>query len=201
MDIYAIVVYALFCTAFTLTIISFARIAGLFTINTTLKAGLAIFIFIICLIHFGKYSIARLLYSLFDIPSFLLALVCILSIIRSFVNQIGIIISYKGMIFLFFAWILFACNTFGIFEWSYGSTNYKILIIGIFIAVGYCTDRVCGILMLCVFLLWMIFSSSIDIYHAMFDVLVCGLCVCIQSMPMSWENFHVALLKPHIPRH
>lgn len=198
MNIYSLIVYALFTTAFVLSIISFLRVIGIYAINTFAKVLIAILTYCCSFIPIGESSVAMFLYSVFDVPSFLLVLICLLSIIRSFATQIHFVIRYKGFLFLFVMWIVFACNTLGFFEWAYGTMAYKIAITSVCIAIAYCFDRICGCLMLCSLIIWIPFSHVIDVYHAVFDGLIC-VCGCfVQSIPTYRNNFHIALLKPRI---
>ena len=209
--IYCIIVYALGCVAVFLTLESFGRMVNLFRLNDMAKGVISIVIFTLCVVPFfttsdingeviNRFSLASMLYTIFDTPSFLCMFVCIFSILRSFSPKIGFMISSRGLAFLFIAWTLLAFNTFGIFDWYYGSINYKILIMAIFISFGYCVDRILGVLLLMSFAMWIIFARYIDIYHAMFDFLVCTICFILQSVPTKQDRFHVALLKPKMRR-
>lgn len=196
MDLYCIVAYMLFCVALVLSFFSFT--SNVFKVSVFKKGVICVIVAILSVIHFGNYSFANLLYSIFDLPSFLLTLVCLVSIIRNFFYKIEVYISIQGMVFLFIVWGLFCLNTIGVFEWYYGSINYKILIICICVAFAYCIDRICGVFMLICFMFWIIFGQYIDIYHAMFDPLICTLCYIIQGSPSYKDRLHVALLKPKV---
>ncbi|MWV62371.1 hypothetical protein DCO58_04575 [Helicobacter saguini] len=201
MDIYCTISYMLFCVAITLSVFSFLKATHIFNASIAIKGITCSAIAILSLIHFFNHkSLANLLYTIFDLPSFMLTLVCIIAIIRNFSDKFEVFIGIKGMVFLFVAWALFALNTVGLFDWYFGSISYKILIICIFIAIAYCVDRICGLFMLVCFVFWMIFARYIDIYHAMFDPLICCFCFFIQGIPSFSEKFHTTLLKPRVKK-
>lgn len=196
MDLYCLISYMLLCVALTLSLFSFTR--KIFALNNIVKFIICVIVGTLSLVHFGHYSLANLLYSVFDLPSFLLTLVCFISIIRAFSDKFEIFISLRGAAFLCVMWGIFVLNTIGIFDWYYGSINYKILIICIFISIAYCIDRVCGALMLICFCVWIIFANFIDVYHAVFDPLICLFCPIIQGVPRTKDRFHIALLRPKV---
>lgn len=193
---YSIFTYSLMCAAVTLGILSFMRILFGTYLQPITRGLISIFVFGLSLIPVHNTNIAMILYSIFDIPSFLLFFICLFSILRNFINQIGFIISYRGFLFLAILWLLFVCNVFGIFDFEYGALSYRILLIVCFISIAYCIDRVCGMFMLISFSLWLLFANTIDIYNAMFDGVVALFGWLMQSIPFYHNNFHVALLKP-----
>lgn len=193
---YAIITYAIMCSALTLGLLSFVRIFFGTFMQPITRGIISICVFVLSLMPIQHTSIAMIFYSVFDMPSFLLLFICLFSILRTFINQIGFIMGYRGFLFIAFLWLLFMGNAFGIFEWAYGSLGYRILLIVCIISIAYCIDRVCGIFMLMAFALWLPFSNTIDIYDAMFDSVVALFGWFMQSMPLYRNNFHVALLKP-----
>ncbi len=198
MAYYALFTYALMCAAFMLGMLSLVRIFFGTFLQPITRGLISACGFGLSFIPIQQKSFAMLLYSIFDIPSFLLFFICLFSILRTFINQIGFIISYRGFLFLAIIWLLLMSNAFGIFEWAYGALGYKILLVACFIALAYCIDRVCGIFMLMAFALWLPFANTLDIYNAMFDSIVALFGWLMQSTPLDRNNFHVALLKPKI---
>lgn len=196
MNIYALGIYGIFVVAMCLSIASFAHTLRIFAATTMKNVVLICISLIIAFVPFGKYSLSMWLYSLFGFPSFLLALVCILTIARGVFRQVNLTIHKQGMLFLFLLWILFVCNTLGYIDWFLGTISYRIFVVGIVIAIGYYIDKVCGLLMLASFLIWIPCATFIDVYNALFDSVICVGCVFIQSIPMRRNNFHIALLKP-----
>ena len=193
---YSIITYAIMCAALTLGILSFVRIFFGTFLQPITRGIFSAFAFGLSLMPIQHTSLAMILYSVFDMPSFLLFFICLFSILRNFINQIGFIIGYRGFLFLAILWLLFICNAFGIFEWAYGALGYRILLITCLISIAYCIDRVCGMFMLMAFTLWLPFANIIDIYDAMLDGIVALFGWIMQSMPLYRNNFHVALLKP-----
>lgn len=200
MDFYCTLSYTLLLLALTLSIFSYLKWLHIFNASMLTKALSCAIVGTLSLVKFNSISLSNLLYSIFDLPSFLLTLVCIVAIIRNFSDKFEVFISIQGMTFLLIAWLLFALNTLGIFDWYFGSINYKILLICIFIAIAYCVDRICGLFMLVCFIFWMIFARYIDVYHAMFDPIICCFCFFIQGIPSFKERFHTTLLKPKITK-
>lgn len=195
---YALFTYAIMCAALTLGALSFVRIFFGTFLQPITRGILSACVFGLSLIPIQHTSFAMLLYGVFDMPSFLLLFICLFSILRTFVNQIGFIIGYRGFLFLAILWLFFMGNAFGIFEWAYGSLGYRILLIACCISVAYCVDRICGVFMLMAFILWLPFADFLDIYDAMFDGIVALFGWIMQSIPLYKNNFHVALLKPKI---
>lgn len=195
---YSIITYALMCAALTLGILSFARILFGAFLQPITRGIIGILAFVLSLMPVHHTNFAMLLYSAFDIPSFLLFFICLFSILRTFINQIGFIIGYRGFLFMAILWILFMSNVFGIFDWIYGALGYKILLVSCIISIAYCIDRVCGIFMLMSFVSWLAFTDAMDIYDAMLDGVVALFGWIMQSIPLYRNNFHVALLKPKI---
>ncbi len=193
---YSLFTYSLMCVAFIFTMLSFIHLYWGIYIQPIIKAIVGIIIFSCSFIQFNDVSIAMLFYAILDTPSFLLLLVCIFSVLRSFINQIGFVISYRGFLFLFVLWLIFGLNLFSNFDLMYGSTNYNVLIAFFCITISYCFDRTCGFFMFISFVLWLFFSSSLNIYNAIIDSIVAIFGCLLQSIPMSKDNFHMALLKP-----
>lgn len=195
---YSLFTYSLMCAAIALGILSFVRLFFGTFLQPFTRGLISLSAFILSMIPIHHISFSMLLYSIFDTPSFLLFFICLFSIIRTFVNQIGFTISYRGFLFLAILWLLFAGNAFGIFDWAYGPLGYKILLISCVIAICYCIDRICAVFMLMAFSLWLPFANTLDLYNAVFDSNVALFGWLMQSMPLFKNNFHVALLKPKI---
>lgn len=193
---YSIITYSIMFAALTLGVLSFMRIFFGTFLQPHTRIILSACAFLISLIPIHHISLAMIFYTTFDTPSFLLFFICLFSILRTFINQIGFIISYRGFLFLAILWLLFMGNSFGIFDFAYGTLSYKILLIVCIISIAYCIDRSCGMFMLMAFILWLPFSNFIDIYNAMFDGIVALFGFIMQSIPLYRSNFHVALLKP-----
>ncbi|GAB0173531.1 hypothetical protein [Helicobacter trogontum] len=198
MTYYSLVTYSLMCSAIVLGLLSLARLFFGTFLRPITRGFISLLVFILSLIPIKYMSLSMLLYSIFDIPSFLLFFICFFSIIRTFVNQIGFTIGYRGFLFLAILWLLLLSNAFGVFEWAYGTLGYKILCVSCVIAICYCIDRVCAIFMLMSFTLWLVFANTLDLYSAMLDSNVALFGWIMQSMPLYRNNFHVALLKPKI---
>ncbi len=193
---YSLFTYSLMCVAFIFTILSFIKKVWGISFQFLSKIIIGIVVFVLVSVNVKYTSISLILYNIFDIPSFLLFFICLFSILRNFISQVGFIISYKGFLFLFVMWLVFILHMFGIFDFFYGSLNYKILIVFLFIGFAYCIDRICGLFMFLSVLMWIPFSNTLDIYNIAFDSIVslCGFL--LQSIPPYKNNFHVALLKP-----
>lgn len=195
---YSLFTYALLCAALVLGALSVVRMIFGVLMQPTTRFFLSCCAFGLSFVPIQHQSLVVLLYSIFDTPSFLLLFICFFSVLRTFVNQIGFIIGYRGFLFIGITWLLFAGNAFGILDFAYGALGYKILLVGCIIAAAYCIDRTCGFFMLLSLLLWLPLAHTLDLYNAVFDGVVALFGWAMQSMPLYHNNFHVALLKPKI---
>ncbi|PAF43664.1 hypothetical protein [Helicobacter sp. 11S02629-2] len=163
---------------------------------------LAIFVLILIVLNISieGISIAKLIYSVFDMPSILLLLICILSLVRTFVKATPLSISRAGFISIFVVWILLFLNTLGFFHIGFGVYNDQILITALIIAILYLMDQNLGILLLISFFLTLVLPFHIDMLNGFVDSFVALFGFLVQGKKINYENLHKALLKPNITK-
>ncbi len=182
-----------------ITILSFIRFVGILHIGSFLKVFIGILFGIASIIPMPHFSLADIMYRIFDYPSFLLLFVSLFGLVQHGIGNIGLLISYRGFIALFIIYILFMLNVFGMLDFIYGYIGYKVLLCGILIAIVYCVDRLCAFSLSLAMLLWGIFfTDSMDIYDALFDPVVCIFGILAQGIAIKKDNIHLTLLKPKL---
>lgn len=183
MVIYALLVYALMIVSIVVFCLTFYKPSYYFS-NPLIKFALIIGVFILCLIPFYS-GVAWLLYTVFDLPSFFMPVLCMLSLLRFFIPKINFQISYRGFIALFVIWCFISFNSLGFLTFKYADLSGKMFICTCLIAIVYCIDRVLSTLLLTAFVLWLFIPGFMNTYDALFDPFVAFFGFFMQSISPS----------------
>ncbi|RDU71567.1 hypothetical protein CQA66_06300 [Helicobacter aurati] len=187
MVIYALIVYALMSVAIVLSCVTFYK-PSFYFYSPLLKIAFSCGIFALCLFPLS-FSISSFFYVFFDIPSFSILILSIVSIVRFFLPSIRLMIGYRGFIALFAAWFFLSLNSLDIWVCGYVGLSDEILVATWIIALIYCIDRLCAVMLLIACMLWLLFPNMTDIYDGLFDPIVAIFGFCMQTISPSKAVF------------
>ncbi|PAF50723.1 hypothetical protein BKH43_03950 [Helicobacter sp. 13S00401-1] len=189
--------YAIFVYSLALGLI-FLKIP--FKLRIYTRLAIFVLILIVANISIEGVSIAKFMYSIFDMPSIFLLVVCILSLVRTFIKTTPLSISYRGFISVFVVWILLFLNTLGFFNIGFGVYNDQILVTAFIIAILYLIDTNLGILLLISFFLTLILPFHIEILNGFIGSFVALFGFLVQGKKTNYESLHKALLRPNVTK-